>query len=71
MLKILSLIMKSFLLANPCKKIHCLNGGTCWVDNDITAKCDCEQGYGGKFCADGNYEIIIEILTVEYHKISI
>ena len=48
--------MKLYLLANPCKKIHCLNGGTCSVNENIEPECDCAPGYEGEFCEEGNYK---------------
>jgi len=40
---------------NPCASVSCLNGGTCTVNANNQAVCNCRQGYSGPFC--GTFDV--------------
>ena len=55
MLKTFSLLI--YYLENPCESDPCLNGGTCFND-DQGFECFCVPEYTGQICASGKTLLI-------------
>ena len=45
---------------NHCEKDSCLNGGTC-IDGVVSFECRCREGYFGKRCESGLFQILFAI----------
>lgn len=49
-----------------CADITCFNGGTCYIDANNVAQCDCTAGYHGPQCYYGKAMAVTCIRAFNY-----